>query len=203
MPAVQEGWSGFLRGVVARVAGRGRGKNGVDALIEDLQRHGEQASWREEEHGLMRNLFAFANMSASACMRSRADLVAFPIQATRDEVREVLLEKPHGRYPVYERTLDNIKGVVHIKTLLPWMIHDREGFALSELLRPVQFAVPSVKVVDLLREMRVTARHLALIVDEHGGVDGFLSIEDLVEEIVGEIGEDSGDCATGVVAFGV
>jgi CBS domain containing-hemolysin-like protein len=92
---------------------------------------------------------------------------------------------------VYRGALDEIVGMLHVKDLIAhWS--QRRGFALEKVLRKVLFAAPSMRVLDLLKEMRITRIHLALVVDEYGGVDGLVTIEDLVEEIVGEI-EDEHD----------
>jgi len=97
----------------------------------------------------------------------------------------------HSRIPVYRETLDDAIGMVHIKDVLAWR-GEEESFELAKIVRRVLFVAPSMRVLELLLEMRVKRSHMALVVDEFGGVDGLVTIEDLVEEIVGEI-EDEHD----------
>jgi len=108
-----------------------------------------------------------------------------------DKLVEVMSKEAHSRMPVYRESLDDIVGMVHIKDVLAWWGRPGE-FQIGKILRPVLFIAPSMRVLDLLLKMRATRHHLALVVDEFGGIDGILTIEDLVEEIVGEI-EDEHD----------
>src|SRR3546814_15420345 len=104
----------------------------------------------------------------------------------------------HSRLPVYRDTLDEVVGIVHIKDLLHDTRERKEsgGFDLVDLVRRILVVAPSMRVLDLLLEMRLSRVHMALVVDEFGGIDGLVTIEDLVEEIVGEI-EDEPDAAGG------
>ena len=104
-----------------------------------------------------------------------------------------MTQEGHSRFPVYRETLDDAMGMIHIKDVLPWRGNDKD-FVPSRVLRQVLFVAPSMQVLELLLEMRVKRSHMALVVDEFGGVDGLVTIEDLVEEIVGEI-EDEHDRA--------
>jgi CBS domain containing-hemolysin-like protein len=101
----------------------------------------------------------------------------------------------HSRVPVYRETLDEALGLVHIKDLV-FFVGKADGFDLSAIVRPVRFVAPAMRVLDLLLEMRQSRVHMALVVDEFGGIDGLITIEDLVEEIVGEI-EDEYDVDQG------
>lgn len=124
-------------------------------------------------------------------MVPRADIVAIESGATLTEIVETITEKGHSRLPVYRETLDDAIGMVHIKDVLAWR-DNASAFRLFRVVRPVLFVAPSMRVLELLLEMRVKRTHMALVVDEFGGVDGLVTIEDLVEEIVGEI-EDEHD----------
>ena len=122
-----------------------------------------------------------------------ADIVAVDIETPLARLIELVKREYHSRFPVYRGALDEIVGMIHVKDLIAhWS--QRRGFAMEKVLRKVLFAAPSMPVLDLLKEMRITRIHLALVVDEYGGVDGLVTIEDLVEEIVGEI-EDEHDVA--------
>ena len=107
------------------------------------------------------------------------------------ELIDLLTKESHSRLPVYGETLDDVAGMVHIKDVLAWRGRDGD-FSLSKIQRKILFVSPSMQVLELLLEMRAERSHMALVVDEFGGVDGLVTIEDLVEEIVGEI-EDEHD----------
>jgi len=122
-------------------------------------------------------------------MVPRADIVAVDADGPLADVIELMTASGHSRLPVYRETLDDAVGMVHIKDVLAWRGRD-EQFQLSKLLRRVLFVAPSMEVLQLLLEMRASRTHMALVVDEFGGVDGLITIEDLVEEIVGEIRDE-------------
>ncbi|MBF0562849.1 MAG: HlyC/CorC family transporter, partial [Alphaproteobacteria bacterium] len=104
-------------------------------------------------------------------------------------VIQVMARQGHSRLPVYRGTLDEVVGMIHIKDMLAAIGGDRPA-SLPQLLRRILFISPSVRVMDLLMEMRLSRTHMALVVDEYGGIDGLVTIEDLVEEIVGEIADE-------------
>ena len=124
-------------------------------------------------------------------MVPRADIVAAREGVALDELVALFNEASHSRLPVFRETLDDVIGMVHIKDLLG-LWDKSQPLAMSELVRAVLFVPPSMPVLDLLLQMQATHIHMALIVDEYGGTDGLATIEDLVEEIVGEI-EDEHD----------
>jgi CBS domain containing-hemolysin-like protein len=126
-------------------------------------------------------------------MVPRVDIVAIEVDTPFEQVIKSFVEQGHSRVPVYRETLDDVLGMVHVKDVLPYAA-DNKPMALAKILRKVLFVAPSMPVLDLLLQMRLTRIHLALVVDEFGGVDGLLSIEDVIEEIVGEI-EDEHDPA--------
>ena len=144
-----------------------------------------------DERRLLRNILRLHAVTAADVMVPRADISAMELETPLARVIELVKREGHSRFPVYRGALDEIVGMLHVKDLIAhWS--QRRGFALEKVLRKVLFAAPSMRVLDLLKEMRITRIHLALVVDEYGGVDGLVTIEDLVEEIVGEI-EDEHD----------
>jgi CBS domain containing-hemolysin-like protein len=163
-----------------------------DTLVEII----EAADFKREdlapdERRLLRNILRLHAVTAADVMVPRADIVAVEIETPLARLIEVVKRESHSRIPVYRGALDEIVGMVHLKDLIAhW--NQRRGFTIANVLRKVLFAAPSMRVLDLLKEMRITRIHLALVVDEYGGVDGLVTIEDLVEEIVGEI-EDEHD----------
>jgi CBS domain containing-hemolysin-like protein len=124
-------------------------------------------------------------------MVPRVDVVAIDSEAPFDELVKRLVESGHSRLPVYRESLDDVIGYVHVKDVLAPVAEHRPA-RLARLLRKVLFVAPSLPIVDLLVQMRQARTHLAMVVDEFGGIDGLVTIEDLIEEIVGEI-EDEHD----------
>src|SRR5262249_48187975 len=165
-------------------------------LRDTLEEIIEAADFKREElapdeRRLLRNILRLHAVTAADVMVPRADIVAVEIETPLPRLIDTLKRSGHSRLPVFRGALDEIVGMVHVKDLIAhWS--QRRGFAIEKVLRKVLFAAPSMRVLDLLKEMRITRLHLALVVDEYGGVDGLVTIEDLVEEIVGEI-EDEHD----------
>ncbi len=148
----------------------------------------------QERHMLM-NILSFAEKRVDDVLVPRADIVALEVSASLEDLLDLMQEKSHSRMPIYRDTLDEPIGMVHIKDVLSWMAahpDDRKSFDLRTIRRPVLFAPPSMPARDLLLKMQSSHIHMALVVDEYGGTDGLVSIEDLVEEIVGDI-EDEHD----------
>lgn len=144
-----------------------------------------------QEGLLLRNMLGLRDISAEDVMIPRADIVSVDITDGFESVIRQISEAAHSRVPAHKGNMDELLGMLHIKDLIAHAL-DREPASLSDLLRPVLFVSPSIRLLDLLQEMRLKRLHLALVVDEFGGIDGLITIEDLVEEIVGEI-EDEHD----------
>jgi CBS domain containing-hemolysin-like protein len=190
------------RGLLQRLVTWLRGRNGDGSLRESLEEifeyheEGDRPVTREERLMLL-NIVQFAELSAEDVMVPRADIVALDVTTTFEDVLALFTGGSHSRLPLYRSNLDDIVGMIHIKDILKALAEREAGKPSPQLLdikRPVLFIPPSVPVPDLLLKMRTTRTHLALVVDEYGGTDGLVTIEDLVEEIVGEMEEhDSPD----------
>ena len=148
-------------------------------------------SFDNHESTLLRNILNLKDLAAESLMVPRADIVSIDLTEDVDSVMAQICSANHSRLPVHNGSMDVVQGMLHIKDLMPHLLTGSNP-DLKELMRPVLFVSPSIWVMDLLHEMRLKRRHLALVVDEFGGVDGLITIEDLVEEIVGEI-EDEHD----------
>lgn len=159
----------------------------LDELIDER----EEIPLDDDERRLLANILELRDRTIHDVMVPRADIVALEAGTSLERVVGVITKEGHSRLPVYRETLDDAIGMVHIKDVLPWQGRDR-AFSLTGILRQILFVSPSMQVPELLLEMRVKRSHMALVVDEFGGVDGLVTIEDLVEEIVGEI-EDEHD----------
>jgi CBS domain containing-hemolysin-like protein len=178
-----------------------RGRNGdsslrhaIEELIEESEGESEQVISRDES-SLLFNILKLRDLTAYDVMVPRADIAAIPSDITLDALVREIIEQGHSRYPVYRETLDDVVGMIHLKDVLACMSGDRP-FDLAALMRKVLFVAPSMRALDLLLQMRMSRIHMALVVDEFGGIDGLVTIEDVVEEIVGEI-EDEHDVAEG------
>lgn len=170
------------------------GQNGSvrEALEEIIEERAEPAApIGDDERALLSNILNLRGLTVEDVMVPRADIVAVEADTPLSEIVRIIGEQGHSRLPVYRGTLDDVIGMAHIKDLFLWDGHDKD-FKLSEHLRRILFVAPSMEVLELLLEMRARRSHMALVVDEYGGVDGLVTIEDLVEEIIGEI-EDEHD----------
>ena len=172
-----------------------RGRNGESArdTLEELIEEREEAEIPIDDHErlLLGNVLHLRDVAASDVMVPRADIVAVDVRIAATDLVDTFTRVGHSRMPAYRGNLDDVVGMVHIKDLLA-AVHAGKPFALPRILRKVLFVSPSIRVLDLLLEMRLKRTHMALVVDEYGGIDGLVTIEDLVEQIVGEI-EDEHD----------
>ena len=146
------------------------------------------------ENELLKNLAGLRGITASDVMVPRIDIVSVAMSDDFNEIVKQLIKTNHSRVPVRNESLDDIVGILHIKDVLANLFLKEKGDIKTLLKKPI-FVSPSISLLDLLYEMRVKRRHLALVVDEYGGIDGLVTIEDLVEELVGEI-EDEHDLSS-------
>ncbi len=171
---------------------KGRG-NSVDAALrdslEELIAEPEQTPVDAEQREMLVNLLKFRTLAAEDVMVPRVDIVAVEAETGLSDLVALLNRTYHSRLPVFRETLDDVIGMVHIKDILA-AYPKKNRFSLREMVRQVLFVAPSMRVVDLLLEMQRTRIHMALVVDEYGGIDGLITIENLVEEIVGEIEDE-------------
>ena len=153
----------------------------------------ERGALIEEEHGLINNIVSFKSVHVHEVMTTRVDMVSASIDLNFTEVLNIITGSGHSRIPLYENDLDKILGVIYAKDLLPF-IRNRElgkNFSLSSIARKVLF-VPRMKMIhDLMREFQEKKMHMAIVVDEFGGTAGLITMEDILEEILGEIRDES------------
>jgi magnesium and cobalt transporter len=151
-----------------------------------------------QERALIANVLRLRGTTADDVMVPRADIVAMRHDVTLDEAIDLLRREGHSRLPVYREQLDDIIGMVHIKDVFAY-IGRPEAFRLEQILRRPLMVAPQIPVLDLLLQMRQARIHLALVVDEYGGIDGLVTIEDLVETIVGDISDEHDEVARPMV----
>ncbi|MFP4590795.1 MAG: hemolysin family protein [Halobacteriales archaeon] len=165
--------------------------------IQDLIRTGEREGViEEEEQEMLQRIFRFNNTIAKEVMTPRLDMTAVPIEADLLEVLEVSVQSGHARVPVYEGSLDNVVGVVHIRDVVRdyfFSEADPEDLCLADLIEPTLHVPESKNVHELLSEMRERRLHMVIVIDEFGTTEGLITMEDMVEEIVGEILEGEED----------
>jgi magnesium and cobalt transporter len=171
--------------------------HGVRESIEELVAEaavdsGEGGSVPEldrQERALIANVLRLRGITADDVMIPRADIVAMAVDVTLEQALDLIRREGHSRMPVFREQLDEIVGMIHIKDVFAY-VGKPEQFSVAEILRKPLMVAPQIPVLDLLLQMRVNRMHLALVVDEYGGIDGLLTIEDLVETITGDIADE-------------
>ncbi|WP_323172659.1 hemolysin family protein [Natrialba sp. PRR66] len=165
----------------------------IQEMIESGEREGVL---EEEEHEMLQRIFRFNNTIVKEVMTPRLDMTAVPKDASIDEAIETCIQSGHARVPVYEGSLDNVQGVVHIRNLVRDLNYgetETEKLELGDLIQPTLHVPESKNVDELLTEMRENRMHMAIVIDEFGTTEGLVTMEDMVEEIIGEILEGGED----------
>ena len=163
----------------------------LESTRGEVRSLGKKAGLSYSERVMLDNVIGFSSIEVEEAMVPRADIVAVSETITLEECVNVFRKAAHSRLPVYKGTLDEIIGMVHVKDILAYW-HAEETFQLKNIIRKVIISTPSTPISILFQEMRSSKVHLSIVVDEHGGTDGLITIEDLLEEITGEI-EDEHD----------
>ena len=145
----------------------------------------------KDEQRILEGIVKFGNTEVKQIMRSRLDCVTLANDSTFKEVLEIILEAGYSRMPVHENSFDNVVGILYIKDLLPYL--DRENFEWQTLIRKPFFVPENKKIDDLLKEFQGMKMHMAIVVDEYGGSNGLVTLEDVLEEIVGDITDEFDD----------
>ena len=188
--------AGLLRGVRMLFQRRAREPSLRESIAELVQEAADAAQLPgaapeldRQERALIANVLRLRGTTADDVMVPRADIIAMRVDLTLDEAVAVLRREGHSRLPIYREQLDDIVGMVHIKDVFAY-VGKAESFKLEAILRRPLLVAPQIPVLDLLLQMRQARMHLSLVVDEYGGIDGLVTIEDLVETIVGDISDE-------------
>jgi CBS domain containing-hemolysin-like protein len=160
-----------------------------DAIEELMEDDDDNASMNSHERLLLGNILHLRDVTAYDVMIPRADIIAVEVETPLSDVVDLVAQCGHSRLPIFRETLDDVLGMIHIKDVLP-IVSKGRSVSLRHLARRVLFVSPAIRVLDLLLEMRIKRTHMALVVDEYGGIDGLVTIEDLIEQIVGEIEDE-------------
>lgn len=161
--------------------------------LQDLKHAIDITTQKEEdleETEILKGIVNFSNISVKSVMRARIDVIAVAVDTGLDELIALTNEHTYSRLPVYEENIDSIIGVLHIKDLLPFVRDNVQEVKLIDLIRPVQFVPESKKIDDLLEEFKTQRLHMAVVVDEYGGTAGIVTLNDVIEEIFGEITDE-------------
>jgi magnesium and cobalt transporter len=161
----------------------------VQEAADATQEPGETPELDRQERALIANVLRLRGTTADDIMIPRADIIAMRVDVSLNEALAQIRREGHSRLPVFREQLDDIVGMVHIKDVFAY-VGRPEAFQLESILRRPLLIAPQMPVLDLLLQMRQARMHLALVVDEYGGIDGLLTIEDLVETIVGDISDE-------------
>lgn len=167
-------------------------RKGLDVSVEELSMAldlTEDIPENKDEHRILKGIVKFGETSVKQIMKSRVDVVAIDKTLTFKEVLDIILDCGHSRIPVYEESFDQVAGLLYVKDLLPH-ISEEESFNWNSLIRPPFFVPENKKLDDLLEEFQEKKIHLAIVVDEYGGTSGIITLEDVLEEIVGEISDE-------------
>jgi gliding motility-associated protein GldE len=142
-----------------------------------------------EEKQILKSIVTFGNINAEEIMTARVDVTDLEIQSDLSKVLSVIIESGYSRIPVFDETPDNVKGILYVKDLLPYLEKDNT-FRWQKLIRPAYYVPETKRINDLLTEFQANKIHMAIVVDEYGGTSGIVTLEDILEEIVGEISDE-------------
>lgn len=168
------------------------GNKGYKLSVEELNHALEGTTGAERTEGereILRGIVNFGNTLARQIMRSRIDITAFPINLNFHELMDKINKSGYSRVPIYKETIDKIEGILYIKDLLPHL-HRNEHFNWRQFIRQGFFIPENKKIDDLLQDFQKRRVHIAMVVDEYGGTSGLITLEDIIEEIMGEINDE-------------
>ena len=173
-------------------------RESLEEVIEEHDEDGVGDALSDDERAMLMNVLKYGELRIDDIMVPRADIVAIDASTSLHDLVGVFSNAAHSRLPVYRGSLDDLVGMVHVKDVVRLFgssVTQSEDASIGKLLRPLIFVAPSMKLMDLLAKMRARRTHMAIVVDEYGGTDGLVTIEDLVEQIVGEIEDEHDETA--------
>ena len=165
-------------------------KISIDELSTALEIAGDNDT-NEDEKRILKSIVQFGNIDVKQIMKSRIDIISIEESFSFNKIKNIIISSGYSRIPVYKDNFDNVTGVLYIKDLLPHLKKDK--FNWKKLIRTPFFVPESKMIDDLLKEFQIKKIHLAIVVDEYGGTSGIVTLEDIIEEIVGEINDEFDD----------
>ncbi len=164
-------------------------REALEEYIEEAEADGSLASLNGQERSLIGNILKLRDLNVMDVMIPRVDIVAIDVNTSQKDLLSLLAEEQFSRLPVYRESLDDVLGTIHIKDILATLAKG-QAVHIPDLVRDVPIVAPSMPVLDLLLMMKQKRRHMALVVDEYGGIDGLATIGDVIESIVGEVEDE-------------
>lgn len=162
----------------------------IEDLIEEAAENGDQ-DFNEHEQLLLNNVLDLRDRKCGNIMIPRAEIVAFPKDGNIIDLAKLMISEGHSRIPIYGESMDDIVGIVHVIDLVRGVLNNQKDLQVAEVVSDkIKFVSPEKRVSDLLKEMQQEKIHMAVVVDDYGGIDGLVTIEDLLEEIVGDIEDE-------------
>jgi len=163
-----------------------------DVIDEKSNEESQNIDLSSKEKSILSNILSINKLKADDVMIPRASIVAISQVSSFQNIIDTIDKESHSRMPVFRKDLDDVLGMIHIKDIIKFSGSNHNDFNIKKIMREVLFVPPTMPVMNLLLKMQATKLHMALVIDEHGGTDGLITIEDVIEEIVGEI-EDEHD----------
>lgn len=163
-----------------------------DVIDEKSNEESQNIDLSSKEKSILSNILSINKLKADDVMIPRASVVAISQDSSFQNIIDTIDKESHSRMPVFRKDLDDVLGMIHIKDIIKFSGSNHNDFNIKKIMREVLFVPPTMPVMNLLLKMQATKLHMALVIDEHGGTDGLITIEDVIEEIVGEI-EDEHD----------
>lgn len=186
--------TGLLHVVTSLIRGKPESSSLRETIEEYIEEGGQisasdESSVSAHERQLLSNILKLRDLTAFDVMIPRADIVAVNANTSYEDLLNILAEKTYSRLPVYKDSLDNVIGSIHVKDILSALASGKT-VEIPALVRDIQIISPSLNVLDLLLQMRLTGKHMVLVIDEYGGIDGLVTIGDVIEAVVGEIDDE-------------
>ncbi len=160
-----------------------------ESVTELIREHNFDSSLHYEEKNILQNILSFGDLDASDVMIPRTDIAAVALDIKLPELKNIFTKLGHTRLPVYKNSIDEIIGFIHVKDIFKSIVQNKKP-NIKTLVRELIFVPRSIKVTDLLAKMKQSKVHIAIVLDEHGGTDGLVTIEDIIEEVFGEITDE-------------
>ena len=172
---------------LARLFGSDDSDAQVDEIKQMVSEGQEMGVLEDEEAKMINNIFEFGDKEVSDIMTHRRHVVGVEVNTDVETAARMMLEKPYSRYPVYEEEIDNIVGILHVKDVLRAMLNEKQHLEIRQIMRPPYFVPDTQNIDTLFRDMQQKKMHMAVVIDEYGQMAGVVAMEDILEEIVGNI----------------
>ena len=187
----------FLSAIIGRLFGllptEGERRVTEEEIRNIVEEGSKSGNIDEDESEMIQNIFDFSDTTVDTIMTHRTEISAINVKSTKKEIFDYVLKEQYTRFPVYQGSIDHIIGTLHVKDLLKYVENTEERFSIKRLLRPPYFIPESKKTSDLFKEMQKKKNHIAVVLDEYGGTAGIVTIEDLIEEVLGNIKDEYDD----------